>query len=104
LAEVKGVGGGADEGVLIQDLLGEGADQGLAAELAVVILFGVLEDVGDMQGSLGGSEYVYYYIHIRLTFRLGGGGFAVLGTAQGAHGTELRKAGGFKDFEEVVFS
>jgi len=103
LTEVKGVGGGADEGVLIQDLLGESADQGLAAELAVVILFGALEDVGDMQGSPGGSEYVYNNVHIRLTFRLGGGGFSVLSAAQGAHGTELRKACCFKDFKEVVF-
>jgi hypothetical protein len=103
LTEVKGVGGGADEGVLIQDLLGEGADQGLAAELAVVILFGALEDVGDMQGSLGGSEYVYNNANIRLTFRPGGGGFSVLSAAQGAQGTEMRKAGGFKDFKEVVF-
>jgi hypothetical protein len=56
-----------------------------------------------MQGSLGGSEYVYNNAHIRLTFRPGGGGFSVLGAAQGAQGTEMRKTGGFKDFKEVVF-
>jgi hypothetical protein len=87
---------------LIQDFLGQGADQGLAAELAAVILFGALEDVRDMQGTFGGCEYVNNYVHIRLAFWLGCGGLSVLGAAQGAQGTELRETYGFQDFDEVI--
>jgi hypothetical protein len=103
LQEVEGVGGGAGEGVLIQDLLGEGADEGFAVELAVVVLFGALDDVVDVDGGLGRQEYVIYYSHIRLALRLQRRTFAVLGAAEGAQGAELGECCSFKDFNEIVF-
>jgi len=38
--QIKSVRGGAGEDVLVQDLFGEGADQGFAVELAVIVLGG----------------------------------------------------------------
>jgi len=88
---------------LVEDLFGQGADEGLAAELAAVVPFGALEDVIDVEGAFSGHEYVINYIHIRPTPFRGRGAFAVLGAAQGAQGAELGEAGVFEDFDEVVF-
>ena len=103
MKEVEGVGGGTGEGVLVQNLFGEGADQGLASELAVIAFFGALDDVVDMEGAFGGQEQVMNYIHIRLTIWLGGRGLGLFGAAQGAQGAELGKRSIFKDIDEVVF-
>jgi hypothetical protein len=57
-----------------------------------------------MEGPLGRQQYVIYYIHIRLTFRLRRrSGFAVLRAAEGAQGAELSQGRVFQDFDEVVF-
>jgi hypothetical protein len=88
---------------LVQDLFGEGADQGLAPERAAVVLLGALDDFADMEGAFGGNEYVINYIHIRLAPRLRRRAFAFLGAAEGAEGAELGEGGIFEDFEEVVF-
>jgi hypothetical protein len=101
--EIEGVGGGAGESVLVEDLFGQGADQGLATKLAAVIHFGALDDFVDMQGPLGGDEYVINDIHIRLLFGAGWGGWALLGAAQGAQGSELSQGGVFEDLDEIVF-
>jgi len=87
---------------LIEHLLGQGADQGLTVERAVEVLFGVLDDVVDMEGAFGGSEYVIYDIHIRLTFGAGRAGGALFGAAEGAQGAELSQGAVFEDFNEVV--
>ena len=70
--KVEGVGGRAGEGVLVEDLFSEGADEGLAVELAAAIFFGTLDNVVDMEGAFCGYEYVIYNIHIRLTFSFWG--------------------------------
>jgi hypothetical protein len=87
---------------LIEHLLGQGADQGLALEGAVEVPFGALEDVVDMEGAFGGEEYVIYDIHIRLTFGAGTEGGALFGAAEGAQGAELSQGAVFEDFNEVV--
>jgi hypothetical protein len=86
---------------LVQDLFGQGADQGLAPELAAAVLFGAQDDLIDMEGAFGGHEYVIYYMHVGLAPRLRR--FAFVGAAQGAEGAELGEGGIFEDFEEVVF-
>ena len=87
---------------MVQDLLGEGADEGFPVEWAVVVFLGALDDVVDVEGCLSGKKYVIYYIHIRLTFRLRRSGFAVFGAAEGAQGAELSQCRVFQDFNEVV--
>ena len=72
-------------------------------ELAVVVLFGALDDVGDVEWLPGRKEYVVYNINIRLTLRLQRRTFAVLGAAEGAQGAELGECCSFKDFNEIVF-
>jgi hypothetical protein len=104
LEEVKGIGSGAGEGILVEHLFGESADQGLPPEWTMVVLFGALEDVGDMEGTLGDHEYVIYYIHIRLTFGAGRDGRSLGGAAEGAQGTKLSQCTVFKDFNEVILS
>jgi hypothetical protein len=88
---------------LVQDLLGQGTDQGLAPEWTAVVPFGAEDDLVDMEGAFGGNEYVKYYIHIRLVARFGWRAFAFVGAAEGAEGAELGEGGIFEDFEEVVF-
>jgi hypothetical protein len=70
--------------MVIEHLFGQGADQGLAPEWAMVFLFGALEDISDMKGAIGGQEYVIYDIYIRLTFRVGRGVGALFGATQRA--------------------
>jgi len=103
LKEIEGVGGGAGEGVLIEDLFGQGADEGLAAQLAAVVFLGAGNNLVDMEGAVGGGEYIMNKSHIRLTFWRVGRGFAVLGTPEGAQGAELSEGRVFKDLNEVVF-
>jgi hypothetical protein len=88
---------------LVQNLFGQGADEGFPVELAAAVFFGALDDVVDVEGPLGGQEYVIYNIHIRLTFQLGRRSFAVFRTAEGTQGAELGKCRMFKDIDEVVF-
>jgi hypothetical protein len=101
--EIEGVGSGASEGVLIEHFFCQGADQGLAAEWAAVILFGALDDVVDVQGPFGREEYVIYDNHIRLAFGIGWGALALFGAAQGAEGAELGQSRMFEDLKEVIF-
>jgi len=89
---------------VVENLFGEGADEGLPPEGMMVVFFGALEDVGDMKGAFGGQEYVIYNIDIRLTFGAEGSGGALFGPAEGAQGAKLSQGGGFEDFDEVVFS
>jgi hypothetical protein len=100
--EIEGVGGRAGEDVLVQDLFGQGANEGFAVESAVMVLFGALEDVTDMEGVFGGQKYVIYDIHIRLTLRVRRSGLTVFGAAEGAQGAELGEHRFFQDFNEVV--
>jgi hypothetical protein len=51
--EVEGIGGGADEGVVIQDLFGQGTDQGFAPERAVMEPLGAAEDFVEVEGAFG---------------------------------------------------
>ena len=88
---------------MVEHLFGESADEGLPPKWTMVVLFGALDDVGDMEGTLGGQEYVIYYSHIRLALRLQRRTFAVLGAAEGAQGAELGECCSFKDFNEIVF-
>jgi hypothetical protein len=88
---------------LVQDLFGQGADQGLAPERAAVVPFGAEDDLVDMEGAFGGNEYVMYYIHIRLVARLRGRAFAFVGAAEGAEGAELGEGGIFQDLKEFGF-
>jgi hypothetical protein len=88
---------------LIQNLFGQGADQGLAPEWTAVVPFGAEDDLVDMEGAFGGNEYVMYYIHIRLASRLRRRAFAFLGPAQGAEGAELGEGGIFEDLKKVGF-
>jgi hypothetical protein len=103
LEQAKGVGGGAAKGIVVEHLFSEGADEGLAPELATVVLLGALDDVGDMEGAFGGQEYVIYDIHIRLTLCAGRGHRALLGPAEGAPGAKLSQGADFKDLKEIVF-
>jgi hypothetical protein len=88
---------------LVQDFFGQGADEGFAVELAVVVLFGALDDVGDVERLLGCKEYVIYNIHIGLTLRLWRRGFAVFRSAEGTQGSELGKCSSLKDINEIIF-
>jgi hypothetical protein len=88
---------------LVQDLFSQGADQGLAPEWTAIVLLGALDDLVEMEGALGGNQYVINYIHIGLAPRLRGRVFAFLRAAQGAEGAELGEGGIFEDLEEVVF-
>jgi hypothetical protein len=69
----------------------------------VVVLFGALDDVVDVERLLGRKEYVVYNINIRLTLRLWRRGFAVFRSAQGTQGTELGQCCIFQDINEVNF-
>ena len=79
LKQIEGVGGGAPEGVFVEDLFGEGADQGLAAEFDAEGQARLEDDLVNMQRAAGGQEYILDNIHIRLTFLFnligGRGGF-----------------------------
>src|SRR6266446_2201739 len=99
----EGVGSDAGESVSVQDLFGEGADQRLAAELAVEIFLGPVDDVVDVEGAFGREEYVIHDLHVRLAFGFGRCAWALLGAAQSTQGAELRQGGIFKNFNEVVF-
>jgi hypothetical protein len=87
---------------LVEDLFGEGADQGLALEWAAVVLLGPLDDFLDVEGTFGGGEYVMHNLHIRFAFRLGRRTRALLGAAEGAEGAQLGGRGDFENIEEFV--
>jgi hypothetical protein len=103
LQQIEGVGGGADEDVVVQDFFGQGADQGFPAKGAVVVFLGALDNVVDVEGCPGCKEYFIYNIHIRLTLRLERSDFSVRGTAEGAQGAELSQCRIFQDINEIVF-
>jgi hypothetical protein len=90
--------------MVVEDFLGERTDEGLPSQRAMKVLFGALEDIGDMEGAFGGQKYVIYDIHIRLTFYAGRGGGARFGPPERAEGAKLSQGCGFKDFEEIGFS
>ena len=50
------------------DFFDQGADQGLSIQRHPVLGFYLGDDLGDMKGPLGPSEYVYCHAHIRHTF------------------------------------
>jgi hypothetical protein len=52
--QVKGVGGGAAEGILVKHLFGQGTDEGLAVQFTVVLFLGALDNVGNVKGSFSG--------------------------------------------------
>jgi len=104
VGEVEGVGGGAHESLAVEDFLGEGADQGVAAELATEALLGLGEDVLDVEGAWGSLEYVFGDGDIRLTFVGGRAATAGGRGAQGAEGTELGVCRVFQDIEELITS
>jgi hypothetical protein len=72
-------------------------------ELAVVVLFGALDDVGDVEWLPGRKEYVVYNINIRLTLRLWRRGFSVFRSAEGTQGAKLCQCCIFQDINEVIF-
>jgi hypothetical protein len=98
----KGVGGGPREGVLIEHFFGQGADQGFPAEFAAVLFERLGQNVVNVEGAMGILEYVFDYIHIRLTFLCGcrwrGLGFS----PQGSEGFELRTGGCFQYFQQFI--
>jgi len=49
------------------DFLDQGADQGLPVQVNSVFGLDQGDDLGNMEGFLGCSEYVYSHIHIRHT-------------------------------------
>jgi hypothetical protein len=100
--EVEGVGGGAGEGVAVEDFFGEGADEGLAAEFAVEALLGLSQDVFDVEGAGGGLEYVFDNGDVRLTFLAGDWSLTGFGWTEGAEGAELGVGIGFEDIEELI--
>ena len=102
MEEVEGVGGGAGEGVAVEDFLGEGADEGLATEFTVEALLSLSEDVGDVEGARGGLEYVLNDGDIRLTFLAGDRTLAGFGRTEGAEGAELGVSSRFEDIEELI--
>ena len=102
MEEVEGVGGGADEGVAVEDFFGEGTDEGLAAEFTAEALLGLNEDVLDVKGAWGGLEYVFDDGDVRLTFLAWDGPCPGFGGAEGAEGTELSVSCGFEDIEELI--
>ena len=101
--EVEGIGGGAGESVLIQDLLGQGTDHGLAVELAVEVFLGTFHDFLDVEGAFSGYEYVIYNCHIRPTFGPGWWSRALGGSAEGTQSAELGESSRFEDLDEIVF-
>jgi hypothetical protein len=68
----------------------------------MVVLFGALDDVGDVEGAFRRQEYVMYYVHIRLTLCAGRGSWALVSPTEGAQGAKLSQCAIFKDFNEVV--
>jgi hypothetical protein len=88
--------------MVVEHLFSEGADEGLPLERTMVVLFGALDDIGDMEGAFRRKEYVMYYIHIRLTLCAGRGRRALVSPTEGAQGAKLSQCAGFKDFNEVV--
>jgi hypothetical protein len=88
--------------MVVEHLFSEGADEGLPPERTMVVLFGALDDVGDVEGAFRRQEYVMYYIHIGLTLCAGRRSRALVGPTEGAQGAKLSKGAGFKDFNEVV--
>jgi hypothetical protein len=89
--------------VVIEDLFGQGADQGLAAQRATMELLGVADDLVEVEGAFGLFQYIYDYIYIGLS--LGGTFGAAAGSAAGqAQGAELGVSGCFQDFEEFLAS
>jgi hypothetical protein len=62
--EVEGVGGGAGEGMMVEHLLGEGADEGFAADGAVMELLGAAQDFVEVEGALFLCKYIYSNIYI----------------------------------------
>lgn len=72
-------------------------------ELAVVVLFGALDDVGDVEWLPGRKEYVVYNINIRLTLRLWRRGFSVFRSAEGTQGAKLCQCCILQDINKVIF-
>jgi hypothetical protein len=100
--EVEGVGGGAGKGVAVEDFFGEGTDEGLAAEFTAEALLGLSQDVLDVEGAVGGLEYVFDDGDIRLTFMVGSPRPAGLGWTESAKGAELGMGRGFEDIQELI--
>jgi len=99
--EVEGVGGGAGEGVMVQNLLGQGADQGFAADGPMVELLGAAEDFVEVERAIFFCQDIYYYIYIR--HRLSGAFWAAaFGAAQQTESTELGVGAFFKDVKEIL--
>jgi len=49
---------------MVEDLFGQGADQGFAADVAVVELLGAAEDFVEVEGSLFFCKYIYDNVYI----------------------------------------
>jgi hypothetical protein len=100
--QIEGVGGGAGESVLIENLFGQGADQGLTAEPPAMGLARLLQDVLDMEGASGFQKYVINDLDIRFTFRASSGPERSSAWAQRAQSAELSMGGFFEDIEEIL--
>jgi hypothetical protein len=72
-------------------------------ERAVMVFFGVLDDVVDVEGTFGGQENLVDDLHVGFALGIGVGRVTELGAAQGAQGAKLSERGVFEDVEEVVF-
>ena len=102
MEEVESVGGGAGEGVAVEDFLGEGTDEGLTAQFTAEALLGLSQDVLDVEGAVGGLEYVFDDGDIRLTFMVGSLRAAGFGWTESAEGAELGMGRGFEDIQELI--
>jgi hypothetical protein len=72
-------------------------------EGAVMVLFGTLDEVIDVEGTFGGQEDLVNNLHVGFALGIGVGRVTELSAAQGAQGAKLSERGIFEDVEEVVF-
>jgi hypothetical protein len=101
LQQVKGITADAAKGVMIEHFLGQGADERFAGELEPVLVLGLGEDIRDMKGAIGRSEYVLNNCNIRLRLSRGWRG-TVVTPVQGTQGSELALGGNGEYIEQIV--
>jgi len=68
VAQIKGIARHPAKGLLIEDFLGQGGDQGFPTKLLAVALRCFLEDLVNVKGTAVSFEYILNNRCIRLTF------------------------------------
>jgi hypothetical protein len=88
LSQIKSIASHSAKGLLIEDFLGQGGNEGFTTELLAIALRRFLEDLVDMKGTAVSFEYILNNRYIRLTLSASSFGSGAR-AAQAPHRSQL---------------